>query len=190
MKMINKILIIIISIISYIISLISLKHGLTVDFLKCITILPILLVPKLLNKIGIKITIKFEFIYLLFIFLAYFLGVIINIYDTISFYDTIMHFLTGIFGTYVAFYILNLINCYDKNKIILNVLFVLGFVSFISIAWEVFEYISSILFKVDPQKVIETGVNDTMKDLMIAITGSIITCILYIKNKNLINRCK
>ena len=58
--------------------------------------------------------------------------------------------------------------------------------------WEVFEYLSSYYFNVDPQKVILTGVTDTMGDMIVALFGSILVCSSYYfehqENYNLIIR--
>ena len=110
MKKLNNILIIVITSISYIIALTYLKDKQYVDLLKIVLILPVMLIPKILNKFNIKITCNLEFSYLLFITFAYFLGVILNFYDKINSYDTIMHFISGIFTGYIATYLLK-----DKN---------------------------------------------------------------------------
>lgn len=188
MKKINNIIIIIISIISYVIALYNLKNKLYVKFLSAIFIIPTMLLPKILNKFKIKITDKLEFICLIFIILAYFLGTILNLYNYLENYDTIIHFISGIFEAYFGFYILNLLITYKCEKIVYNVLFILGFVSFVSVGWEIFEFISSIVFKIDPQHALTTGVTDTMKDLIVAQIGAIIVCIIYIRNKNIMNK--
>ena len=175
MRKLNNLIIIVVTLISYIIALNYLKNKLYVDLLKTIMILPVMLIPKFLNKI--KIDKKLEFIYLIFIIFAYFLGVIINLYDKINSYDTIMHFISGIFTGYVSLYLLT-----DNNKIH-NILFILGFVSLIAIGWETFEFIASHLFNVDPQKVELTGINDTMKDILVALLGGILVTIFGNKKK-------
>lgn len=172
MKKLNNILIIVVTSISYIIALTYLKDKQCVDLLKTVLILPVMLIPKILNKFNIKITSNLEFSYLLFIIFAYFLGVILNFYDKINSYDTIMHFISGIFTGYIATYLLK-----DKNNKLYNFLFILGFVSLIAVSWETFEYISSIIFDVDPQKVKLTGINDTMKDMIVALLGGILVTI-------------
>lgn len=137
-----------------------------------------MLIPKILNKLKIKINIKLEFTYLIFILFAYFLGVIINLYDKITSYDTIMHFISGIFTGYIA------LNLLENNSKIHNILFILGFVSLIALSWKIFEYISSIIFNVDPQRVKLTGVSDTMKDMIVALLGGILVIITKKIDKN------
>lgn len=173
MKKINNLIIVVISVVSYILALYNLKNKLFVRFLISIAIFPILLIPKIFRK-KLKISDNLEFMYLIFILFAYFLGSIVNLYDKINHYDTIMHTLSGIFEAYLA---INLIN--KKNNKLQDIIFILGFVSIISLGWEIFEYISNILLKTDPQKVKLTGINDTMKDLIVALIGGISFIIFY-----------
>ena len=175
MRKINNTIIILLIISCYVLGIYNLKHQLLVRFLIDISVVPIVFLPKLLLKFKVKIDNKLELIYLIFIFFAYFLGTVLNFYDRICIYDTLMHFLSGIFEAYIA------ISIYKGKNIIINSIFILGFVSLLSIGWEIFEYTSSIIFNVDPQKVVETGVNDTMKDLIVALFGGLL---LFIINKN------
>ena len=46
--------------------------------------------------------------------------------------------------------------------------------------WEFFEYFSDNLFNKDAQNVLTTGVNDTMKDMVAALIGSILFNIMYV----------
>lgn len=177
MRKINNLIIVVLSVVSYIIALYNLKRKILVRFLIAASSLIVLLVPKILRKFKIKISDNLEFAYLLFIIFAYFLGTVINFYDRFSNYDTLMHFLSGIFEAYIAICLTK-----DYNDKLLNLLFILGFVSLISVGWETFEFISSIILKVDPQRVETTGVTDTMKDLIVAIIGSIIV-IMYSKRR-------
>ena len=188
MKKINKILIIILTLLSYLIGVINLKNGNYVDLLIDILILPTLLLPKVFNKLKIKITDKLEFVYIIFMFFAYFLGTVVDLYTYLVNYDTIMHFLSGVFEAFFGFYILKLLKSYDEKNLTLNILFVLGFVSFVSVNWEIFEFISSIIFKVDPQHVLTTGVSDTMKDLIVALIGAFLVLLEYISDKKIINK--
>lgn len=177
MRKINNLIIVVISVVSYMFALYNFKNGLYVRSLIAIGIFPVLLIPKVFRG-KINISDNLEFMYLLFIVSAYFLGSIINLYDKIDCYDTIMHTLSGVFEAYIA---VNLIN--KKNNKLQDIIFILGFVSILSLGWEIFEYISNIILKTDPQKVKLTGINDTMKDLIVALLGGISVIIFYRKKK-------
>ena len=68
---------------------------------------------------------------------------------------------------------------YDKKSIIFNILFILGISFIVACAWEIFEFASDKIFGKDAQNVLTTGVDDTMKDMIVAVLGTILYCILY-----------
>ncbi len=173
MKKINNLIIVVLSVVSYIIALYNLKRKILVRFLIGISSLIVFLVPKIIRKFKIEISNKLELSYLIFVVFAYFLGTVINFYDRIPNYDTLMHFLSGVFEAYIS------IELFKKK----DLLDILGFVALVSVGWEIFEFISSIILNVDPQKVELTGVTDTMKDLIVALIGAILI-LLYKKKKN------
>ena len=177
MRKINNLIILVVLVVSYIIALYNLKIKILVRFLIAISSLIVLLLPRILKKFKIKISNSLEFAYLIFVVFAYFLGTVINFYDRFPNYDTLMHFLSGVLEAYIA------INLLKRNDTLLDILFVLGFVSLISVGWEIFEFTSSIILKVDPQRVEITGVTDTMKDLIVALIGAILFLILYKRKK-------
>lgn len=178
MRKINNVIIFLITFITYIIGLYALKNGILVKFLTSLLILPVMLVPRMLKNFKIEIPDSLEFMYLLFIFFAYFLGTTIDLYNKIDNYDTIMHFVSGMFEAYLGFYLLK----NKGNNKLITFLFILGFVSFISVGWEIFEFASDKVFKTDPQRVKLTGVDDTMKDLIVALLGSLV--VYFFKKKD------
>ena len=55
-----------------------------------------------------------------------------------------------------------------------------------------FEYIANMLFGGDAQRVVTTGVNDTMQDIIVAFIGALIVSLVYIfecktDNKGIVN---
>ena len=172
-RLITNLIIVLISIISLFLSIKSLLSNDIVNFLKTLLVIPVLLIPKKLVKKQI-VSYDLYFLYVLFIFFAYFLGCIINFYGIIKIYDTLMHFLSGIFISYLALDLLKYLKVYKKNNVIHTTLFIVGIVSLSAVIWESFEFICNILFKTDPQNVLTTGVTDTMKDIIIALIGSLI----------------
>lgn len=119
-----------------------------------------------------------NFIYIIFIFLAHFLGVTCNFYSKIFWYDKFTHFLSGIIAAFGAIFLL--VKCKKNNNIIFSILFIISFTLMTASFWEFFEYLSSILFNVDPQKVITTGVHDTMNDMIVAFLGSVLVSLIYV----------
>lgn len=136
----------------------------------------------ILSKIfKLKVNEKINFLYILFIFIAHFLGVIVNLYDKIYWFDKFAHFLSGVATSVLMLIILVKTNNYKSN--FFTVLYILSFTSLVASYWEIFEYLSSVLFGLDPQRVLLTGVNDTMGDIIVATLGSMLVSVYYYYNK-------
>ena len=148
----------------------------------CLSFILFLFVPKILrNKFKINFSPSLELISIIFIILAQFFGSILHFYDKIYWYDSLTHFLSGIVS---ATFALNIINGFKQNKnIVFNILFIISFSMLVGALWEVFEFISNMIFHSDPQKVLTTGVDDTMKDIICALFGSLLFIIVYLYNK-------
>ncbi len=125
----------------------------------------------------IKINDGINFIYILFIFMSHFLGVTCELYGQIFWYDKFIHFLSGIITSFIAIYILEKVK--NRHNLLFNILFIIAFSLMVASLWEIFEYLSSYYFNVDPQRVALTGVSDTMKDIIVAFLGSILISLSY-----------
>lgn len=139
-----------------------------------LTMPAIYIVQKLFK---IKINEGLNFIYIIFIFISHFLGVICELYNNIYWFDKFAHFLSGVLTSFLAIYLL--IKMKNKNSLVFNILFIICFSLAIAAFWEIFEYLSSYYLNVDPQKVKITGVTDTMGDIIVAFLGSILVSVCY-----------
>lgn len=179
MKIMNKILSLVVIAVSIYLSCTS--HSGIYGILIRLSVIPVLFIPEIIEKIfKFKINEHLKTIYIIFIFLAHFLGSIVNLYHHIYWYDSFTHFLSGIVISFVATYLLVLFKKYDKKSILFNILFILGISFMVAGLWEMFEFISDKLFNKDAQNVLTTGVDDTMKDMIVAFLGTILYIILYI----------
>ena len=173
-NLLNKLLLILMNIGTVIVAIFEFSNQ---DFSRLITfvaIFPVLLVRFLLNKTKFKLN-EFEIcMYYLFIFLAEFLGCVVNLYNIISWYDLFVHFLSGIFTFVLGFILLKRLNGYNSNKII-NIIFCLGVVAIVALFWEIFEFSMDNLIGSNLQHNLDTGVNDTMEDLIVATLGGVIS---------------
>ena len=140
-----------------------------VNTLKILSIFLSINVINIINN-KYKINDKVNLVYIIFIILAHFMGVILNFYDKFIYYDKFVHF---IFGFLCAFVLNYLLNIKYKKIIVINI------TMFLATMWEIYEYVCSLLFNIDPQNNLTTGVNDTMLDLIVALIGSIIVSIFY-----------
>lgn len=156
--------------------------------LTVLCILPLIMVPYLLDKIKVYHMDEFLiFFYYLFLLLALVMGSILKFYYRIWWFDLFTHFISGIATSIVAFILL------EKNKLVnkkykwFGFMFIILFTISIAAGWEYFEFFCDKLFHSDAQWVFETGVDDTMTDMLIATLSGILSSIYYLyylKKKN------
>ena len=181
MKKLNLLLIVIASIGGIFCSINPIINGNIYKVLICLSIIPVMLVPKILKKLfKLNLTDSVELIYLIFVFFAHFLGSIVNFYHTINNYDKIIHLASGTVSAFFGLYLLINFKKHDHKSILFNVLYIIAFTLMIASFWEFFEYFNDNLFDKDAQNVLTTGVDDTMKDMIAALIGSILFNIMYI----------
>lgn len=150
-------------------------------FLKDLSIIVTITLPYIIQKMcKVHIDDKLKFIYILFVFSAHFLGVTVELYNHISYFDKVNHTLSGVLTAFIALLILSLMHKYDKNSKAFNVLWMIGITLTVAVGWEVFEYVANIFFGGDAQRVALTGVNDTMQDMIVAFLGALLVCITYV----------
>lgn len=136
--------------------------------------------PYILEKVfKIKIENSTKFFYILFVFMAHFLGVTIELYNKIYCFDKITHFLSGVVSAFGAFFVLVKAKKYDPKSVMFNVLYIIAITLMVASLWELFEYTANILVGGDAQRVALTGVNDTMQDIIVAFLGAILVSIAY-----------
>ena len=148
------------------------------NIIKCILLTIPIFIPTILKKLKISINNTIEKMYLILIFLSATLGRIYRLYYITNWFDTLVHGISGI-----QLFILGLIilKHYKLNKnILFNIIFGITLTLSLGTIWELTEYNIDEIFKTNMQSR-ETGIKDTIKDLSIAGTTSIITGIIYFK---------
>lgn len=150
--------------------------------LKCIGTILILLAPYIIEK-GLKkeLSPMTKRIYVFFVFLAYFIGTVVGGYK-VAYFDKITHLLSGYVTAFAGIFILVKFDKFD-NKTFFNLLFILFTVLAIAVFWEIFEYTGDSLFGSNMQR-IETGVNDTMRDMIMAFLGYLLFICAYFFEKS------
>lgn len=134
-----------------------------------------LYIIKKIFKVNISESINF--IYILFIFNAHFLGTTLDFYTKIYWFDKYTHFISGMISSLGAIFILVKSKKNGNRKF--DIFFIISVALMVASLWEMFEFTSSRLFGVDPQRVKLTGVTDTMEDIIVAFIGSIIISMMY-----------
>lgn len=162
-------------------------------FVFFLTILPKLLQKKFKFNLISEITLM----YLLFTYAAIFLGTMHGAYGMFGWWDTMLHTLSGVFIGYIGFLVIIFFN--DSKKIPLNMsplfiaLFAFTFAITAGAIWEIYEFSVDTLFGMNTQHSIDTGVLDTMKDIITDTAGALFASIsgylaLKENRKNLIYR--
>lgn len=183
MKKLKKINILVITtalIINNVLMVLTLMGKYNSNILVCLSMYPILFIPALAKKIfKIKISDSIEFMFVVFIFIAQLLGSVAHFYSLISWFDSFAHFVSGILTALFSLQLLVLFDKYNPRHKGFNVLFAIAFTLMIASFWEMFEFSADSIFGNDAQKVLTTGVTDTMKDMICALLGSILFLVVY-----------
>lgn len=176
MKLLNKILIIATLIASLIAIIIDDTKNIVI-ILKNGSILFTLLVPYIFEKVTkYTLTDFLKTIWIIFIILAHFFGVILEFYNIYPGFDKLTHTLSGFLSAYIGFLLIGK----QKSKFI-NVLVIVSFSALCALSWEIFEFTCNILVGGDAQRVAETGVDDTMWDMIVALIGALIYSVFSVK---------
>lgn len=149
--------------------------------LVCLCVPVLVILPRFVKD---KVNDKLEFIYYVYVFLLMILGCLAKFYSIFTYYDVFAHFMFGFVGCIAALYLLNMFNI--KNKVF-NIIFMISLTLALAAFWEVFEYISSIIFKDDIQLVLKTGVSDTMEDIIASFIASMLFIVVFILKKDKVN---
>ena len=150
--------------------------------------------PSILErKFGVYLPKRLQLIITLFIFAAQILGEIGDFYEKISWWDTMLHTISGVILGLAGFLFVYLLNEKGNKKVNLSPKFVI-IIAFclaltMGVFWEFFEFGADRLFGYNMQKFRmpgEDGLVDTMCDLIVDTIGAIVACIggyIYIKKK-------
>lgn len=181
MKKLNNLLIVVMLLIN-IIAFICSFNGYNVNKGICIALSVIIFVPKVLRK-KIDVSHTLEFIYLSFVFIAGTVGSVLKVYDLVWWYDSFAHFTSGVLSSILGLLLLLRLKHYDKP--FFNILFIVSFTLAVAAVWEMFEFTSDSILHLDAQRVLKTGVTDTMKDIICAFLGGslFLTIFMYLKEK-------
>lgn len=146
-----------------------------------IVLIPILMAPWLIRKIlHYEVSEEIKLVYYIFIFLAQFLGSGINLYNKTIWFDKFTHFLSGILSGFIAILLLVEFKKNPYKNLLFHITYILGITFLIAGGWECIEFLIDKVSGSDVQHVLETGVDDTMLDMVSAIVGSVLFIIVYL----------
>lgn len=140
--------------------------------------------PAMVGKsLRISLPMEFEFIFVIFIYAAIFLGEVHGYFTQFWWWDIFLHSLSSVNLGFVAFIILYVI--YRSNHVtaspFLIVLFSFCFAMAIGALWEIYEFAMDSIFGLNMQK---SGLVDTMWDLVVDAGGAFVASLIgyfYIK---------
>jgi len=116
-------------------------------------------------------------IFLLYTFAAIFLGGQVHLYRTTEWFDDFAHFSWGLVIGIVGLYAIHYFKI-ENTSLLFRIVFIVILGLATSAVWEIFEYASDTLVNTNMQRV-ETGVTDTMTDILNCLWGNILFVIAY-----------
>ena len=135
----------------------------------------------LYRRYQIVIPPEFEFIAVLFVFAAVFMGTVRGLYVTLPWWDTLLHttsgFLLGIIG-FLAIFVLNRTDHIPRGMSpFFMCFFAVTFAVFLGVVWELVEFGIDLIWPQMDMQFAASGVQDTMIDLMVDTIGAIVVAI-------------
>jgi hypothetical protein len=152
-------------------------------FISTVTLLLFYLPAVIEKQLHIHLPVEMEFVIVLFVYAALFLGEVKGYYTAFWWWDVVLHIGSGIVLGFAGFIIL--FSLYTRDKVaassLLIAIFSFCFALAIGAVWEIFEYAMDRAFGLNMQR---SGLTDTMWDLIVDSGGALLASILgfiYIK---------
>lgn len=178
----NKVLIVVSGLVNTICLLLNLTGKYDGNILVIISYYGLLLLPFII-RIKVKLPNLIETIYFIFLILSCLLGSILKFYGKIYWFDSFVHYISGMVTSLLAFILLIQFHKFKEKDFWFNVIFLILLTLSVAVFWEIFEFSADSLLGGNAQKVVETGVTDTMKDMICALLGSLLVVICYAYEK-------
>ena len=144
-------------------------------------VIALTLTPMIMRRqYRIRIPPEFQLISTVFVFMSLFLGSALDLYYHYWWWDVLLHISSGFLLGIIGFLFLFLLNQSDRipkgTKPALVCFFAVTVAVFLGVVWEIFEYAVDQIWPEINMQSNETGVVDTMKDLIVNMIGA---CLLY-----------
>jgi hypothetical protein len=145
-----------------------------------LVIFGIVLVPAVLKRrFSFDIPAEFQIFVVVFVFAALFLGSIRGLYDTLWWWDLVLHFSSGLLLGIFGFLIVYVMNENERVEIYFPPKFAATFAFLFAVAagalWEIFEFFMDMSFGLQMQQPVPgdpSGLTDTMWDLIVDALGA------------------
>lgn len=103
-----------------------------------------------------------------------------NFYDKIEWWDLLMHILSGIILGIIGNVILSKNLRKIEVKKVLRFFFIVGMACIGGVVWEIYEFAIDSLFNLNTQIAKESGITDTMWDLIMDLIGGIVIAMYFL----------
>ena len=142
-------------------------------------VIALTLIPVLLRRrYGIDMPPEFQLITVAFVFLSLFLGSARDFYYRFWWWDVVLHTGSGFLFGIIGFLALFVLNQTDRLPAGIRPAFVcffgVTFAVFVGVLWEIFEFSVDQIWPSINMQSNETGVHDTMHDLIVDTLGAVI----------------
>jgi hypothetical protein len=118
-----------------------------------------------------KMSFRIELIYYIFVFIALDMGICMDLYKTMPYFDKIVHLLSGVLSALVGHYMLVYFKANKTHKVF-KAFFIMFCSISIGVLWEFFEFACDKFLGQSMQQLVSVGVDATMYDLLMATIGS------------------
>lgn len=149
-------------------------------YIACVSVLFMIWVPFVLLQFKVKFDFTVLIVYQVFIFLATLVGSGWSVYQFVSWYDTVIHFSSGILIGFIAYTLISR-NSKSKLEYIWLFVFIISFAMLCAGLWEIYEFTADCLTGSDMQVtegfVGQRAVWDTMIDMICGFSGSVIAAV-------------
>lgn len=146
-------------------------------------VLPFL--PVFVEKLfKVKVSLKLQLIYYVFLFVSLYMGINMDLYKTVPFFDKVVHLLSGALSILLGHYALVFFKM-ERSPKLFRAVFMVCLAVTIGVIWEFFEFGCDKLLGQSMQQLVSVGVDDTMYDLLAATAGAILGSIWMVNQKNL-----
>lgn len=155
-------------------------EGAWIDAVLTASIFVLMLLPDFLkNRYKIQTPLELDLAITAFIFLGPFLGSFSDFYEKFSWWDTLLHFQSGLLLGIIGFLLVYILNASKTDKITMSPVFVAFFSFTFSVAiaglWEIYEFLGDLWFGFNMQR---GSLIDTMEDIIVNVIGALIVSIL------------
>lgn len=147
----------------------------------------IFLPEKVEDRFEVRIPNLIKIIYIIFLFLAIYLGEVRNFYFRVPHWDNILHFFSATMSGALGFFLVDYLNGFDKLNLDLSPFFVSFFAFCFSVTvgaiWEIYEFLADGILGTNMQKFItfqgevlvgREAISDTMEDIIVNTLGALL----------------